>query len=87
VRFLFDRRDKKDIVAIRDNKDNLSRIPPLVRVNQNVFQPVFLNRSNDFFKGYAPTGLELFILVRISGTGPSNARFQAGLEAEAQRKL
>src|SRR5512142_985529 len=38
VRFLFDRRDKKNIVAISDNKDNLARVSALVRVNQNVLQ-------------------------------------------------
>jgi hypothetical protein len=63
--FLFDRRDKKNIVAIGYNEHNLTWVSPLVRVNQNVLQAVFLNRSNDFFKGYAAPNLQSFILIRI----------------------
>ncbi len=63
--FLFDRRDKKNIVAIGYNEHNLTWVSPLVRVNQNVLQAVFLNRSNDFFKGYAAPNLQPFILIRI----------------------
>ena len=63
--FLFDRRDKKNIVAIGHNEHNLTWVLPLVWVNQNVLQAVFLNRSNDFFKRYAAPRLQPFILVRI----------------------
>ena len=65
MRFLFDRRDKKNIVAIGYNEHNLARVSPLVRMNQNILQAVFLNRSNDFFKGYATPCLQPFILIRI----------------------
>src|SRR4029077_17986329 len=65
IGFLFDRRDKKNIVAIGYNEHNLTWVSPLVRVNQNVLQAVFLNRSNDFFKGYAAPNVQPFILIRI----------------------
>jgi hypothetical protein len=57
MRFLFDRRDKKNIVAIGHNEHNLTRVSPLVRMNQDVLYAVSLNRSNDLFKGYATPNL------------------------------
>src|SRR5262249_41970197 len=65
MRFFFDRRDEKNIIAIGHNEHNLTRISPLVRVNQNVSYTVSLNRSNDLFKGYPTPRLQSFILVRI----------------------
>jgi hypothetical protein len=65
MRFLFNRGDKENVVAIGYNEHNLTWVSPLIWVNQNVLQAVFLNRSNDFLKGYATTSLQSFILVRV----------------------
>lgn len=65
VRALLDRMDKKNIVTIGHNQHYLSRISPLVRVDQNVLEPVFLDCENDFLEGNAAPGLQAFVLVRV----------------------
>lgn len=65
MRALLDRGDEKRIASIDHNQNNLPRISPLIRVDQNVPEPIFLDRENDFLEGDAAPGLEAFVLDRI----------------------
>lgn len=65
MRALLDRGDEKRIASIGHNQNNLPRISPLIRVDQNVLEPIFLYRKNDFLEGDPTPDLEAFVLVRI----------------------
>jgi len=65
VRAFLDRGDKKNVAAIGHNQHDLSRISPLVRVDQDVLEPVFLDREDDLLEGNAASGLQAIVLVRV----------------------
>jgi len=64
--FLFlDRWNKDDILSIDHDQHHLTRIPPLVRMDQNILEPAFLHRENDLLERDAAAGLQALVLIRV----------------------
>ena len=59
------RGNKEDIFSIGHDEHQLSRVSPLIRMDQNVLKPAFLDHQDNFLKRDATTRLQTLVLVGV----------------------